>query len=461
MWASLPSGSHGSWLSITGSILLPGDARLGAIDARELIDEGYQRAVRVLRECVSEFGFKASALAGGYPQVWARDSAITSLGGLLTGESDLVDAARSSLVTLGKTQTELGMIHLNLDSRSSTVTTENAGAVDANLWYVLGHYAHHQATGDLEFLETHWQSLEAATLWLRYQDMNDCGLLEVPEAGDWADLYAVRYNVLYDNVLFVAALRAMAQLADALGTTPAYDLFGRARAVAERINLLMWLDRPWDGELFGRQLERLKAMRLEWYLLHLNTATMTEAPFYLPWVGFREFGNTFDGLGNSLAILLGVADEDRVAKILRHAHGSGADKPWPLKAFSPAIHPGDRDWRDYYRSRNLNLPDQYHNGGIWPFIGGFYVAALVRAGQPERAREQLLQLATANRLGRSGEWEFNEWLHGVSGRPMGQELQAWSAAMFIFAKHAVDTGKVPWLGALDESATPRVDHTGT
>jgi hypothetical protein len=40
--------------------------------------------------------------------------------------------------------------------------------------------------------------------------MNACGLLEVPEAGDWADLYSVRYNVLYDNVLYVAALRAMA-----------------------------------------------------------------------------------------------------------------------------------------------------------------------------------------------------------------------------------------------------------
>jgi hypothetical protein len=43
--------------------------------------------------------------------------------------------------------------------------------------------------------------------------MNACGLLEVPEAGDWADLYSVRYNVLYDNVLYVAALRALAATA--------------------------------------------------------------------------------------------------------------------------------------------------------------------------------------------------------------------------------------------------------
>lgn len=402
----------------------------------------------MLRACVSEYGFKASALAGGYPQIWARDSAITALGALVTGEPYLVEAAKASLVTLGKTQTELGMIHLNLDSRSGEVTTENAGAVDANLWYVLGHFAYWRSSGDGDFLRSNWEKIELATLWLRYQDMNDCGLLEVPEAADWADLYSVRYNVLYDNVLFVGTLNAMAAMSEALAVAPTYDYRARAASVATRINLLMWIDRPWDGGVFGEQLERLKAMRLEWYLLHLNTATMTEYPHYLPWVGFREFGNTFDGLGNSLAILLGVADVARTKRILAHAHGSGADDPWPLKAFSPAIHPGDRDWREYFRSRGLNLPGQYHNGGIWPFVGGFYVAALIKAGQQERAREQLAQLARANRLGKSGEWEFNEWLHGVSGRPMGHEQQAWSAAMFVFAKHALDSGRVALFDAL-------------
>jgi len=38
-------------------------------------------------------------------------------------------------------------------------------------------------------------------------------LLEVHEAADWADLLANRFNVLYDNVLWYAALRAMAALA--------------------------------------------------------------------------------------------------------------------------------------------------------------------------------------------------------------------------------------------------------
>lgn len=429
-----------------------------------LVREAYARALDVLRACSTEYGFKASALAGGYPQVWARDSSITALGALLTGEPDLINGARASLETLARTQTPLGMIHLNLDTRTNEVTTENAGAVDANLWFILGHYAYFKMTADAAFLSSNWVALERAALWLRYQDMNACGLLEVPEAGDWADLYSVRYNVLYDNVLYVGAMTAMAQLAEAVAssfqdsvaaqtaapvqTFAAADYSAIAEDVREKINLLMWLDRPWDGRVFGEQLEWLKAKRLEWFLLYQNTATLTEAPYYLPWVGFREFGHTFDGLGNSLAILLGVADEERAGKILTHAHASGADRPFPLKAFSPSIYPGDRDWRDYYRSRNLNLPDQYHNGGIWPFVGGFYVSALVKTGRSERAGEQLNLLAESNHAGKHGEWEFNEWIHGISGRPMGHPLQAWSAAMFVYAYHAVEGGLTPFWDSL-------------
>lgn len=410
-----------------------------------LTEEAYERALDVLRRCASPLGFKASALAGGYPQVWARDAPITALGALLSGDADLIACARASLETLGGQQTDLGMIHLNVDTRTGAVTTENAGAVDANLWFIVGHFCYLEATDDVAFLRRQWPRLERALLWLRYQDMNACGLLEVPEAGDWADLYSVRYNVLYDNVLFVAALRMMAHMAERLGESAAPHR-ERADDVALKLNLLLWLDRPWDGHAFGAQLERLKALRLEWFLLYQNTAALTEKPFYLPWVGFREFGDTFDGFGNLLAILTGVADATRAARILEHAHASGANYPYPFKAFSPPLYPGDRDWREYFRSRNLNQPHQYHNGGIWPFLGGFYVAALVQAGRTEGAREHLQALARAVQQGVRGAWEFNEWHHGVTGRPMGHPLQAWSAGLYVYAYHALERGEAPFFG---------------
>jgi len=412
----------------------------------DLLETAYQKALEVLRQCATPLGFKASALAAnaardtsggtpasrGYPQIWARDAPITSLGALVSGEPELVNAAKASLETLGAFQSELGMIPLNVDTRTHTITTENAGAVDANLWFVLGHYAYFRATGDTGFLRENWTRLRQAVLWLRYQDMNGCGLLEIPEAADWADLYAVRYNTLYDNALYHGALKVMSFLAGELKSSGT-DYAALAEDVKYKINLLLWLDRPWDGKGFGEQLETLKKLRLEWFLLYQNTATLTERPYYLSWAGFREFGHNFDGFGNMLAILLGVSDLQKTERIFDYVHAVGANQPFPLKAFYPPIYPGERDWRDYYRSRNLNLPEQYHNGGIWPFLGGFYVAALAHKGKLEQAEEQLTLLAEASRLGRTREWEFNEWIHGRSGRAMGYPLQAWSAGMYVFA----------------------------
>jgi hypothetical protein len=46
------------------------------------------------------------------------------------------------------------------------------------------------------------------------------------------------------------------------------------------------------------------------------------------------------------------------------------------------------------------------------------------------------------RLGKQKEWEFNEWFHGLSGRPMGYGGQSWSAALYLFAAEAVERGEV-------------------
>jgi hypothetical protein len=91
----------------------------------------------------------------------------------------------------------------------------------------------------------------------------------------------------------------------------------------------------------------------------------------------------------------------------------------------------------------LNLPHQYHNGGIWPLIGGFHVAALVQRGWQAEAAHLLLGLAEENRQGLDTPWEFNEWMHGQSGHPMGYPEQAWSASGFLYAEAALRTGRLP------------------
>jgi glycogen debranching enzyme len=81
-----------------------------------------------------------------------------------------------------------------------------------------------------------------------------------------------------------------------------------------------------------------------------------------------------------------------------------------------------------------NFAWQYHNGGIWPFVGGFWVAALAESGQREKAARELVKVARANAL---RDWEFNEWLHGRTLEPRGMRGQSWNAAAFLIACYAL------------------------
>ena len=395
-----------------------------------------EKAHQVLARGCSPIGLMASP--EGYPHVWARDSVITSLGALLTpGHGGCLKA---SLETLAGQQSELGAIPNNVSVATGRLDHTNAGSVDSNLWFILGHVFQYRASKDLDFLRSAWPALEKALLWLRYQDSNGCGLLEVHEAADWADLLANRFNILYDNVLWYTALQAMAEMAEALGKPAAVyqDLAGDVR---HKIRIVLWVGEETSGE-WGPHCPG----HTEWkHTLSQVDPVLVKRPYFLPYVAFRDYGDYCDVFGNLLAVLFGVANPAQEKRILDYLDQVGIADPYPVRVLHPIIYPGNKDWREYYRNNNLNIPEQYHNGGIWPFVGGFYIAALVKAGRLEQARLQLDRLAEVNHQGVAEEWEFNEWCHGRTGKPMGYPHQAWSAGMYVFAYHCVQAGSVPIL----------------
>ena len=59
------------------------------------------------------------------------------------------------------------------------------------------------------------------------------------------------------------------------------------------------------------------------------------------------------GWGNLLAILTGLADGHRSEHILRYMPRS-AWLSHTRPRIHPPIYPGESNWREYYRSRNLN-----------------------------------------------------------------------------------------------------------
>ena len=59
-----------------------------------LLDEARRRALEVLWRCATPRGFRASGLAAGYPQIWARDNGVIFLGAIASGEPQLIDTCR-------------------------------------------------------------------------------------------------------------------------------------------------------------------------------------------------------------------------------------------------------------------------------------------------------------------------------------------------------------------------------
>lgn len=383
----------------------------------------YSAAVESLRRCCCPEGLKASGRPQGHRQIWARDSMIAALGARFAQDREIQDALQRSVILLGDHRAPGGAIPNNVDC--ATLHPNFRAYADGGLWWVIGS----------ALLKPDPGAVREVLRWYEYQDVDQSGLLSMQESSDWQDLFCTRGKGLYLNCVYVLALRSAAKLFDG---EEARRLCTRADSVSDRINTCFWY--AGDGDLLSPlsltfstegnsatdSLGRRRWMPKKRYL--------TDQQYYLPYLGFRCVGEWFDSFGNLLAILAGVAGEQKSAIILdfidRHSVNA-----WPLRSLTPVVRPGDSDWRDYYGT--LNTPHQYHNGGVWPFLGGFYVAALVKTGRIDAAAQTLEKLAWLNHLG-----QFNEWYHGETGLPMGAEDQAWSAGMYLFASACVSRGQV-------------------
>jgi hypothetical protein len=375
----------------------------------------------VLRACSTPAGIRASAAVDGHREVWARDSMIVSLGGSLANDSVIDAGLRASLAALRRGKTALGAVPSLVDPKTGRVNFR--AYADGGLWYVVG----------CSLLDPDLNEIAQTLRWYEFQDVDSSGLLSMQEAADWEDLLCVRGKGLYLNSLYVAALRAGARTASLHGNEAlAGEWLRRAAQVAVRVNEWFWYDG--SGETIRHLQHSFTTPNPQADSLGRSRwlppkRILKNERYYLPYLSFRDIGEWFDAFANLMAILSGVAEARRAAHILEFMRRAGIAAA-PVKSIHPPLHPGDPDWRDYYGA--LNQPHCYHNGGVWPFLGGFYVAALVKAGMQREAEEALHRLAGLNDRG-----GFNEWHHGETLEPMGVPGQAWSAGMFLYAAECV------------------------
>jgi glycogen debranching enzyme len=421
-----------------GMMFGPESLRSLSIDDRRLIETGYEKALIALRKNITPLGFSACSLSDNtvtgtdinYRSIWARDGCFTLVQTIEMDDPDIREAQKQTLRTLLNAVSPPGQVPANV--RIETLEPEYAGiggicSIDSGLWLIIAVYHYVTHTGDMALLNEYSVRLQRVMDWLSAHDSNTDGLLEIPEAGDWTDLFGRSYHILYDEVLWYRANVCYGRLLEyQQDFDRAADYLRWSQFIAGKIKVSFWPTTRGDANTTRTFADQQTSLGDSQYLL----AEIT--PFSFNW--------RCDVLGNVLAFLTNVIDIERARTSFRFMWGVGVNDPYPVANLYPVVQSGDPDWRPYYTVNLLNLPHHYHNGGIWPFVGGMWVRFIHRLGLHDIARNELVKLARVNQLGKNQEWEFNEWVHGTTGRPMGKAYQAWSAAAYLRACQELHLG---------------------
>ena len=397
----------------------------------QLLSLGYQKSIELLKHNSTTYGFQAAPVNASKPEysyLFGRDSSICALATLTDDDAGLAATAEITLESLRQTRSALGQVPFRVDLVSGYRDFWYPGNLDSTLWWVL---ACLKLVQTRPALKQAWQSdIEQSLTWLRYQDAAEIGLLMQGQRSDWADEMPNHGAVLYSNALWYKVV------AEYVATYGSSSLVSSAYQdkVKAAFNMAFWPYEDADYES-PKQLadNRAFSRSIEW-----AKTDLIKQPYYISYLSRRAFGHRCDLFANTLAMLFGLTTAQQQLTIERFLWSAGISKPYPGKAIYPVVYPGEPEWQEGMASRNQNIPYQYHNGGIWPYIGGFWVTYLALKGQsPQKhkvAQRELTKLAQANSL---NDWEFNEYLHGELGTPMGIAKQSWNAAMYVMAHQAV------------------------
>jgi glycogen debranching enzyme len=387
--------------------------------ALALIEACSQASLELLQRNLTPHGILAAsrtdaAVARRYTRIFGRDAAICVMAMCGSGLPALEEGAVASLDALAQQQAANGQIPKYVDPEGRDADFWYLGCIDATLWWLIAvdHVRRHGRVGG-----AHWaDEVQRALGWLLAQEHQHFRLLQQNEASDWADIMPRSGYVLYTNALWYEVKRRFA--------------LDHAEATHHHFNHLF---NPFQPELPKYHRARL--------LRHYARRGQRDPGLYLSFVNLSVVGHEGDVFGNVLAIQAGLADTAMAYRIVETLTAANASVPYPVRVVLQPLTRQHPLWRLYMARHQQNLVHQYHNGGIWPFVGGFWVMMLARLGLYEPAWFELARLARVNQL---GDWRFTEWFHGRTLAPMGMAGQSWNAATFLLARRALLGGEAGW-----------------
>ena len=363
----------------------------------------------MLRTARSEFGFLASAEEhSNYKRIWARDGVICGLAAQLTDDESLLKTFKSTLQTLADHQHDLGHIpsnvHFKADGTSEVSYGGLAGRVDTISWFIIGVCNYCWSCRDMTFFKEMLPKILKGLNLLDSWEFNNHHLIYIPRSGNWADEYIIEGHSFYDQVLRLWALKCLNKL------DPSERLEKKTQVVT---NMLEGnyktgnYPKPYHPNAYSR---------------------LQKADYWMASVNPSGYQTMFDALGNSLALLLDLGNKQFQTSLIKYSENLRKGlKMQLLPAFWEPILEGSSNWKllkDNCKYEFRNHPYEFHNGGTWQMVNGFYGIAVLDKDATISA--EILQHIEA--LNKAEDYGFYENFNTETAKAIGVQHCTWSAA---------------------------------
>lgn len=378
-------------------------------------------AWKVLHAACVPGGIVASTqMSDNYRRVWARDSVIAGLAGVMANDSKVIEGLRQSIFSLKAAQKPLGQI-------PSNVTVSDAGLVqgvsygtlaariDAVSWYCIGAATITQlGLVSAEESLALQDSLGKAFDVLDIAEYNGRGLVYVPQGGNWADEYVTQAYTLYDQLLRARAL-------DLAGKVWAReDWSTKSRFIYKVIEANYWADNlPVSSTYRYRPAEADAHLQLP----------MT--PYWYCAIAPSGYDNRFDLFANALALTSPICQANQAESVLTYIKTLMTQTQNLVPTFYPVIHENSTEWaqlKAHHLYAFKNAPGCFHNGGVWPMTLGWLGLGAARWGNTELAATLLTALEDALKTNDSEEYHLYEYISSLNFKTGGIQDLTFSAS---------------------------------
>jgi glycogen debranching enzyme len=382
------------------------------------VEHAYNKAKECLRQCYSELGIYAGKMH--FDDYWARDGFFASLGATAIGDYKI--SKKELLLFLSK-QKEDGQLPLRIGSKLMIAKLFRIGAsredktksvrytidraypngmskipVDQNSLFLVATEYYIRKSRDRKFAKENYEKIKNIIDWNFKQDSDSDLLIEEGYYSNWLDGIKKSGKAIYTESCHYYACKSFAQIAKGLRKWKDYKKYSHfAEEIKQRINSLMW-----------------------------------NGSYYTDWIssdGRRH--EYFSTDGNILAIVFGIADNEKAGSIIGKLSELGLENGVPYRTNYPKYKWYEIDPLLLYIA---GIPD-YHNGMSWLWIGCAGILAKAIAGKKKNA-VFLAEKVSEIIMKYGGTYEVYEKKSESPVRRIFYRSEfpfAWAAGMFLYA----------------------------